>query len=144
MWLLLSQSFTFLGKQTALARMTRQHGRMVNAGDVAVSQVDEIEQAMDDLGSDRIAMGVHHLSLVIRADTQKALTEHISDAGSALSDAGIKWAREDVGMAGAFWAQLGVESVRAMTRASTVLIQSLMSHSLVEGGLRTASGRMPL
>jgi type IV secretion system protein VirB4 len=102
----LSQSFTFLGKQTALARMTRQHGRMVNAGDVAVSQVDEIQQAMDDLGSDRIAMGVHHLSLVIRADTQKALTEHISDAGSALSDAGIKWAREDVGMAGAFWAQL--------------------------------------
>jgi type IV secretion system protein VirB4 len=102
----LSQSFTFLAKQTALGRMKRQHARMVNAGDVAVSQVDEIEQAMDDLGSDRIAMGVHHLSLIIRADSQKALTEHVSDAGTALSDAGIKWAREDIGMAGAYWAQL--------------------------------------
>jgi type IV secretory pathway VirB4 component len=27
-------------------------------------------------------------------------------AGAALSDGGMKWAREEAGMAGAFWAQL--------------------------------------
>jgi type IV secretion system protein VirB4 len=102
----LSQSFTFLSKQTALGRMKRQHARMTNAGDVAVSQVDAIEQAMDDLVSGRFVMGAHSLAFLIRADSQKALAEHIGDAGKELSDAGIKWAREDIGIAGAFWSQL--------------------------------------
>ena len=102
----LSQSFSFLGKQVALGRMSRQHARMVNAGDMAASQIADIEQAMDDLVSNRFVMGAHSLTLMIRAETQKALADHISDAGASFSDAGIKWAREEAGIAGAFWAQL--------------------------------------
>lgn len=102
----LSQSFTFLSKQVALGRMKRQFARMVNAGDVAVSQTEEIEDAMDDLVSNRFVMGAHHLALLIRANDPKVLNEYISDAGASLSDAGVKWAREEVGMAGAFWSQL--------------------------------------
>lgn len=102
----LSQSFTFLSRPVALGRMKRQHARMVNAGDVAVSQVDAIETAMDELMSGKIAMGVHNLVLLIRAPEQKALAEYIGEAGNALSDAGIKWYREDVGIAGSFYAQL--------------------------------------
>lgn len=102
----LSQSFTFLGKQAALGRMNRQHARMVNAGDLAASQIADIEQAMDDLVSNRFVMGAHNLALIIRSDAQKALADHISMAGSSFSDAGIKWAREEAGIAGAFWSQL--------------------------------------
>jgi type IV secretion system protein VirB4 len=102
----LSQSFTFLSKQVALSRMKRQHSRMVNAGDVAQSQVDDIVQAMDDLVSNEFVLGVHNVALVIRADDQKTLTDNISDAGNSLSEAGIKFAREDVGLASAFWSQL--------------------------------------
>ncbi len=102
----LSQSFTFLSKPVALGRMKRQHARMVNAGDVAVSQVDAIEQAMDDLASGRFVMGVHSLAIMIRAKAQKELSEYISEAGKSLGDAGIKWAREDAGIAGAFWSLL--------------------------------------
>lgn len=102
----LSQSFTFLGKQSALGRMGRQHSRMVNAGDLAASQIADIEQAMDDLVSNRFVMGAHNMALIIRSDSQKALTDHISDAGASFSDAGIKWAREEAGIAGAFWSQL--------------------------------------
>lgn len=102
----LSQSFTFLSKPVALGRMQRQHARMINAGDVAISQVDAIKTAMDELASGRHVMGVHNLILLIRADEQKALAEHIGDAGSVMSDAGMKWYREDVGIAGAFYAQL--------------------------------------
>ena len=102
----LSQSFTFLSKPVAVGRMKRQQARMINAGDVAVSQVDDIDDALDDLTSNRFVMGAHSLSLVIRADSPKALNDHISDAGAALSDSGMKWAREEAGIAGAFWAQL--------------------------------------
>ena len=102
----MSQSFTFLSKQVALGRMKRQHARMVNAGDLAESQIAAIEQAMDELISGRIVMGVHNFILLVRADDQKSLGQNVGDAGTALSEAGIKWAREDAGIAGSFWAQL--------------------------------------
>ena len=102
----LSQSFTFLSKPVATSRMKRQQARMVNAGDVAISQIEDIHDALDDLNSNRFVMGSHSLNLIIRAKNQKALNDYISDAGAALSDGGMKWAREETGIAGAFWAQL--------------------------------------
>lgn len=102
----LSQSLTFLSKQVALGRMRRQQARMINAGDVAESQIGDIDTALDDLSSNRFVMGAHSLGLAIRADDQKALNGHINEAGAALSDSGMKWAREEAGIAGAFWAQL--------------------------------------
>jgi len=102
----LSQSFTFLSKPVAVGRMKRQQARLVNAGDVAMSQVEDIDEALDDLTSNRFVMGAHNLALVIRAAEQKSLNDHISEAGAALSDSGMKWAREEAGVAGAFWSQL--------------------------------------
>lgn len=104
--LVVSQSFTFLSKPVALGRMKRQQARMVNAGDVATSQVEGIDEAMDDLTSNRFVMGAHSLSVLVLGTDPKALNEHISDAGAALSESGMKWAREDSGIAGAFFAQL--------------------------------------
>ncbi|MDR2031363.1 MAG: VirB4 family type IV secretion system protein [Azoarcus sp.] len=104
--LIVTQSLTFLSKPVAVGRMKRQQARMVNAGDVAVSQIEDIDDALDDLTSNRFVMGTHHLSVFILADDQKRLNEHISNAGAVLSEAGMKWAREDAGIAGAFWAQL--------------------------------------
>lgn len=104
--LVVSQSFTFLSKPVATGRMRRQQARMVNAGDLAVSQVEAIDDALDDLQSNRWAMGTHHLTVLILGDDQKTLNDSISSAGAVLSEAGIKWAREDSGIAGAFYAQL--------------------------------------
>ncbi len=104
--LVLTQSFTFLSKANALARMSRQQARMVNAGDVAESQIADISAALDDLMSNRFVMGAHSLSLLLLADDQKRLNENLNAAGSALSHVGIKYAREDAGIAGSFWAQL--------------------------------------
>lgn len=104
--LVLSQSFTFLSKPAAVGRMKRQQSRMVTAGDLAISQVEDIDQALDDLISNRFVMGTHSFALLVRAGDVKALNEYIGSAGAALSEAGMKWGREDAGMAGAFWAQL--------------------------------------
>lgn len=103
---ILTQSFTFLSKSVAVGRMTRQRQRMINGGDVAKSQIDDISQALDDLVSNRFVMGAHHLSLMLFAENQKPLNDYINRAGVALSDVGIKWTREDAGVAGMFWAQL--------------------------------------
>lgn len=102
----LSQSFTFLSKTVALDRMKRQQGRMVNAGDLAQSQITDLDDALDDVQSNRYVMGTHHLSLIIRADNQKDLGDFLSMAGTVFSEAGMKYGREDAGLAGCFWAQL--------------------------------------
>lgn len=103
---ILTQSFVFVPKHTALSDMQQQERRMVNAGDVAVSQIEELSAAMDDLMSNRFVSGVHHLSLSIFADNVKSLNDFIGLAGSALSDAGMKWGKADIEMAGAYFAQL--------------------------------------
>ena len=102
----LTQSFTFLSKANAQGRMSRQQARMVNAGDVAESQIADISAALDDLISNRFVMGAHSLSLLIFAEDQKRLNEHINASGSSLSHVGIKYAREEAGIAGSFYAQL--------------------------------------
>lgn len=102
----LAQSFTFLSKEVAKSRLKEQHDLLVNAGDEAESQILDIKQAQDDLISNRFVMGAHSLALVIRADDTKTLNDNINDAGNALSNAGMRWAREDIGIAGAFWSQL--------------------------------------
>lgn len=102
----LSQSFTFLNKPTALSRLKRQEGRMVNAGDLAQSQIEELSEAMDDVMSNRYVLGAHALGFIIRTEDPKALSENVAKAGAALADAGMKWVREDLGCAGVLWSSL--------------------------------------
>ncbi len=103
---ILTQSFVFVPKQVALTDMQQQERRMINAGDVAVSQVDELSDAMDDLMSNRFVMGAHHLTLSLFADNAKNLNDFIGLAGSMMSDAGMKWGKADIEMSAAYFAQL--------------------------------------
>lgn len=102
----MGQSFTFLSKPAARGRMTRQRDRMRNAGEVAESQVKGIDEALDDLTSNRFALGTHSLAILVKGKSEKELKDNISQIGSVLSDAGIRWLREDVGAAGGFWSLL--------------------------------------
>ena len=104
--ILVSQSFTLISKHAGLARMKQQQSRLIKAGDVAESQIDGISEALDALSSNHFVMGTHSLSILLRDEDAKALNGHVSNAGTVLSEAGMKWVREDIGMAGAFWAQL--------------------------------------
>ena len=104
--IVITQSFTFISKQAAVGRMSRQKDRMIAAGDVAISQIGDIENALDDLVSNTFVMGSHHLSIVIRAEETKQLSSAITSVGAILSDVGMKWAREDLAASSAYWAQL--------------------------------------
>jgi type IV secretion system protein VirB4 len=104
--LVVSQSLTFLSKPVAVSRMVMQQGRMVNAGDHAKSQIEDISLALDDLTSNEFVMGAHSMTVLVRADDPKALNKNISATGTMLSDSGMKWAREEAGIAAAYWSQL--------------------------------------
>ncbi len=104
--LILSQSFVFKSRPVALELMKRQQDRMINAGDLAESQINAITDALDDITSGRFVMGDHHQSLTVFADTRKQLKLNVSGARNALADCGLVVAREDLALEAAWWAQL--------------------------------------
>jgi type IV secretion system protein VirB4 len=111
----LTQSFAFLNKATGQGLLQRQHARMANAGDFAVSQADELIDALDALTSNEFVMGDHHFTLQVLADapmdTPEALrlaqlNDRVALARALLADTGMTVAREDLALEAAFWAQL--------------------------------------
>ncbi|MBM3579029.1 MAG: VirB4 family type IV secretion/conjugal transfer ATPase [Alphaproteobacteria bacterium] len=118
--LVLTQSFAFLSKADAKTVLTRKQNQLVSARDPAASQIEELSDALDDLESNRFALGDHHLSALVYAETPRQLAEHMSLARRALADAGAVAAREDLGLEAAYWAQLpGLFKYRARSGAIT-------------------------
>jgi type IV secretion system protein VirB4 len=112
---ILTQSFTFLNKSTGQGLLQRQHVRMANAGDFAVSQAEELIEALDALTSNAFVMGDHHFTLQVLADAPTdvpeaerivPLNDHVALARALLADTGMTVAREDLALEAAFWAQL--------------------------------------
>jgi type IV secretion system protein VirB4 len=114
----LTQSFAFLSKASGQALLARQINRMANAGDFAVSQAEELGDALDALTSNEFVMGDHHFTLQVLADPDevppgrpdaerlRSLNDCIAQARAILGDTGMTVAREDLALEAAFWAQL--------------------------------------
>jgi len=102
----LTESFVPKSKAFALNEMQRTQRKMVNAGEVAQSLIDELDDALDDVSAGRIIMGEHHLSMMVFADSRKELKNNLAIARGDLIDLSIVIAREDVALEAAYWAQL--------------------------------------
>ena len=88
----LTQSFAFLKKASAQALLQRQYNRMQSAADFAVSQAEELRDALDELTSSEWVMGEHHLSLQV-------LTEFIEHVDSASRDRELKLLNDNLARA---------------------------------------------
>jgi type IV secretion system protein VirB4 len=100
-----SQSFTFLSKASARAVMERKQNQMTSARDRASSQIAGLDDALDDLMSNRFVMGDHQASVLVYGETPRELADHLSKARALLADSGLVVAREDLALEAAFWAQ---------------------------------------
>lgn len=86
--------------------MRRQQRRMRNAGDLATSQIDEIDDALDDLTAGRFVFGEHHLCLTVFGADGADLKKNLSDASAELANCSMVVSREDWAIAAAFWSML--------------------------------------
>jgi type IV secretion system protein VirB4 len=113
----LTQSFTFLTKAAGQGLLQRQYNQMSNAGDFAVSQAEELKDALDDLTGNAFVMGDHHLTLQVMTESSphsedtgerrlQQLNDDVALARSLLADTGMTVAREDLALEAAYWAQL--------------------------------------
>ena len=104
---ILTQSFTFIGRGTALEALGRQARIMDSIDDPALSQIEQIEEARDDLASSRLVYGSHHLTVMPLVAHANELDQACHEVDRRLSDLGLIVVRESGGaMELARWAQL--------------------------------------
>ncbi|MBF9235608.1 VirB4 family type IV secretion/conjugal transfer ATPase [Microvirga alba] len=102
----LTQSFGFMSQSTAQSLMTRKQNQMVSSGDKGISQLLQLDEAQDDLISNRMVMGEHHLVLLVFGSDGKSLLDNLGHASARLSSGGAIVAREDLAIEAAYWSQL--------------------------------------
>ena len=104
--MVVTQSFAYNERSVALDTLDRQ-GRVLDAAaDAAVSQRQDLIQAADDLASNRIVFGGHHISVQLTGRDEQQLARALTETTAALTNLGVLSAREDVNLEPSFWAQL--------------------------------------
>ncbi len=117
--LVISQSFSFVDRMVAISSMQLQQRRLMQSEDVAVSQIQEIDQALDSAMGGEFAFGSHHLTVMCSEDNPKAMESAISSVVVEFANVGITAVREKLNLEPAFWSQLpGNQSF--MARSSTI------------------------
>ncbi|MCL1635112.1 VirB4 family type IV secretion/conjugal transfer ATPase [Luteimonas sp. SX5] len=102
----ITHSFSPIGRQDALKVLERTKGMMISSGDKAVSQIVELDHAMDQLASGNFVLGEYHFTLALYADSQEKLAQNIASARAELSNAGFVSTKEDLAVASSFYSQI--------------------------------------
>jgi type IV secretion system protein VirB4 len=102
----ITHSFSPLSRYEALKNLERTKGRLISTADRGVSQLIELDEAMDGLSSGNFVFGEYHFALTLYAPSLEQLDQNVSEARAVLSNAGFVTTREDVASMAAFYAQL--------------------------------------
>ena len=101
-----TQSFTILDKPSAKEALERQRNQLIAGEDVAVSQVDAMDLALNDLINGDFVLGEYHYSLAVLGDTPEKVSKAVAKARTQLADAGFQTALIDLVADAAWFAQL--------------------------------------
>lgn len=91
-----TQSFSMHNKHDALAALDRQKGHMRASEDAAEAEIEELDQAREDVVSGAIEMGEYHYTLTVFGPSLNEVARNMADARTALQDGpGFKVAVND-------------------------------------------------
>lgn len=102
----ITHSFSPMGRHDALKVLDRTKGMMISSGDKAVSQIVELDYAMDQLSSGNFILGEYHFIIAIYADSQEVLSQRVASTRAELSNGGFVSAKEDLAISSSFYSQL--------------------------------------
>ena len=120
-----TNSFAVEPTDSGHKKIAKQLIRMENSGSPAVSEMQQLSICNDDLASDRLTIGYHHNTVMLLADSTKALDVLINKAVKIYSDVGIVAVAETIGMEAAYWAQLPGNQ-KYIVRASLITSQNFV------------------
>lgn len=87
--MILTQSFTPMGKAEARKVITRQIKQLKSAEDDAIQQRLDLEEALEKLINGDFVMGNHHFSAFLFSDSEEQLNKTINEFNSKMSDLGF-------------------------------------------------------
>jgi type IV secretion system protein VirB4 len=90
---------------------------MIQSEDPSISQIAEINQALDSAMAGEYAFGFHHLTVMVVANSKKELDDIVSQVNVEFINIGIISVREGINMPASFWAQLPGNSQYAARKA---------------------------
>jgi type IV secretion system protein VirB4 len=102
----LTQSFSTLSRHAAKGFLQRHKQLLLDAKDVAYQQIQEIDEALNQLISGQFVMGEHHGTLTVFGEEAAQVRDHLALAGATLLDVGIVSKAVDLALECGFWAQL--------------------------------------
>jgi type IV secretion system protein VirB4 len=103
--MVVSQSFSFVDRQSSLNRMNLALRRMRAADDEALSLRRDLVQAKDDVAAGRAVFGEHHVTVMVRGREFEELDSAVADIQAAMTEIGVIAVRESVALEPSFWAQ---------------------------------------
>ena len=104
--MVITQSFAFNERQVALEKLAKQGRQLDAAEDAALSLRQGLVDAADDLASNRVVFGGHHISVLLTGADQPHLERALTETSAILTNLGVLSVREDVNLEPAYWAQL--------------------------------------
>ena len=134
------QTFEFIGRSEAIASMQLQQNRMQQSGDLAVSQIAEITEALDIAMSGEIAFGKHAMGILCIEDGIKTLENALSMLMVEFSNIGINAIREN-NLEPCYWGMLPGNSDYLVRKATinTLNLAAFASFHNYPAGDRTGN-----
>lgn len=126
---IISQSFEFENRQVNISNMQLKQRRMMQAEDVAISQVAEISDALDMAMSGHVAFGPHCFTVLCYDENLAQLEKNLSLAIAELVNIGVNPVREKFMMEMAYWSQLpgNFEFISRPAKINTLNLASFAS-----------------
>lgn len=101
-----TMSFATLAKRDALAALQTQQKQLLAAQDLAVSQVEQMSQALDEVADGALTVGEFHYSLLVWGQDLAEAQRHAARIGGVLAEqAGVQLAALDLVPDAAYFAQ---------------------------------------
>ena len=102
----LTQSFSFFTRKVAAKFIKTQKQRGKSSGDGAITQIQDLDQASNDVHDGHFAMGEYHFSLLVFGKSIDAVRKYRSEAETQLSHAELLCVPIKIATDAAFFAQL--------------------------------------
>ena len=136
--MVIAQSYHFEDRPTSTKEIEVQQKRLDQSEDKAADQIDDLTDAMSDVASGRVAMGWHHLSVLVKASDNRlaSLDRSLAAVEDCFIDLNIQAVRETLNLEACFWAQLpgNFQYVARKRRISTTNLAGFASlHNFPRG-----------
>ena len=129
----LAQSFRFLSRSQAQSALHFKKIRMENAMDAAVSQLEQLAAAQDEVARGDSVRGEHQITYTVFAPDGPALEQASADAKKRLTQAGIVPVPESRGCFAAYWSQLPGAADWLRTRPGRISTRNLTAFASLDG-----------